>query len=96
MGGQAVQVGGWCVACATCCSPAACKATCTATAEAETHCSLRIAGATVQVAQDTNGCEGGPAASRRSAALGLPKLLAGYQLFLAGTDRSSKLKEVQN
>lgn len=34
--------------------------------------------------RDSSGSEGGPAAARASSALGLPKLLEGYELYLAG------------
>lgn len=37
-----------------------------------------------QVARDHAGCEGGAAAARASAGLGLPPLLRGYEVYLAG------------
>lgn len=40
----------------------------------------------MQVKRDHKGCEGGPEAARGSAAVGLPPLLHGYEVYLAGGD----------
>lgn len=45
---------------------------------------LCIAHLRLQVVEGSHGVRGGASASRRSAALGLPALLQGYQVFLAG------------